>query len=61
MTQGVHTFDENIPQPFPSWILKENVLGKYWDSPVTMPTDGKIYIWDENNITWKEYINEDIS
>jgi hypothetical protein len=61
MSQKEHNFDESIPQPFPSWILKENNLGKYWDAPVKMPTDGKIYIWDEENILWKEYINENIS
>ena len=39
------------PQPFPSWILDPNVV---WQAPVAMPTDGKIYSWDEATQAWVE-------
>lgn len=40
------------PKPWPSWILNENTLE--WDSPVAKPSDEKIYMWDENNMSWIE-------
>lgn len=52
-----HDFDENIPQPHPSWILKDNgVGGKYWDAPTDMPLDGKTYFWNEELLSWIEAI-----
>lgn len=39
------------PQPFLSWSLDENAD---WQPPVAMPTDGKMYTWDENNQAWVE-------
>jgi len=39
------------PQPFPSWTLdKETYL---WTAPVAMPTDDKLYEWDEPTLSWK--------
>ena len=38
------------PQPFPSWILNEQTC--QWEAPVPMPTDGKMYSWDEANLNW---------
>jgi hypothetical protein len=38
------------PQPFPSWVLNEETC--LWDAPVAMPTDGKIYNWDEATTSW---------
>ena len=38
------------PQPFPSWVLNEQTC--QWGSPVPMPTDGKMYSWDEANLNW---------
>jgi hypothetical protein len=38
------------PQPFPSWTRN----GSTWDAPTPMPTDGKIYHWDESTTSWKE-------
>jgi hypothetical protein len=38
------------PQPFPSWTLNESTC--LWDSPVPMPTDGKLYYWDEATTSW---------
>jgi hypothetical protein len=40
------------PQPFPSWVLNEETC--QWDAPVAMPTDGKIYNWDESSNAWLE-------
>ena len=40
------------PQPFPSWILNTDTY--LWESPITYPTDGKNYIWDEGNQNWVE-------
>lgn len=40
------------PQPFPSWTLNEDT--SRWESPTPMPTDGKMYQWDENTTSWVE-------
>jgi hypothetical protein len=39
------------PQPYPSWTLDENAQ---WQAPVPMPTDGKMYSWDEAAQAWTE-------
>ena len=38
------------PQPYPSWLLNEDTC--LWQSPVAMPTDGKLYQWDETTLSW---------
>jgi hypothetical protein len=40
------------PKPYPSWILNNKTW--LWESPITMPTDGKAYIWDEDTTSWTE-------
>jgi hypothetical protein len=40
------------PQPFASWKLNEQSC--LWEAPVEMPTDGKIYNWDEATTAWVE-------
>ena len=40
------------PQPYPSWTLVEETC--QWIAPVSMPTDGKMYQWDETTTSWKE-------
>ena len=40
------------PQPFESWSLNQNTY--IWEAPTPMPTDGKIYNWDESNLAWVE-------
>ena len=40
------------PKPFNSWVLNETTC--LWDAPVSMPTDNKMYTWDENTINWLE-------
>jgi hypothetical protein len=40
------------PQPYPSWTLNNTIWS--WEAPVAMPTDGKIYVWDEDTTSWTE-------
>lgn len=42
------------PQPFPSWVLNESTW--LWEAPVPMPTDGKMYRWDEPTLSWVEIV-----
>jgi hypothetical protein len=44
------------PQPYPSWILNNTTW--IWEAPSPMPTDGKIYKWDEPTLGWIEIIQE---
>jgi len=37
------------PQPYPSWALDDDAN---WQPPVAMPTDGKMYSWDEATQQW---------
>jgi hypothetical protein len=27
-----------------------------WDAPVAMPTDGKVYRWNEETVNWVEVV-----
>ena len=40
------------PKPYASWILDEATC--QWQAPTPMPTDGKIYRWDEETTSWVE-------
>jgi len=40
------------PKPFASWVLNETSC--LWDPPTPMPTDGKMYSWDETTTSWVE-------
>ena len=42
------------PQPFASWTLDDATC--LWNAPVPMPTDGKLYAWDEATTSWKEVV-----
>ncbi len=44
------------PQPFPSWVLNNTTWT--WEAPVPMPTDGKMYKWDEDTTSWVEIVME---
>ena len=46
------------PKPFNSWILNEDTCR--WEAPVSMPTDGNKYSWNETIINWEvtDIINE---
>jgi hypothetical protein len=45
------------PSPFNSWVLNEDTCR--WESPTPMPTDGKMYSWDENTVSWVEVVIEE--
>lgn len=52
-----YTYNEQLdgfipPKEFNSWLLNEETC--LWYAPIPMPTDGKIYQWDEVETTWKE-------
>lgn len=54
------TYDPNRdafipPKPNPSWILNEETC--LWESPVPYPNGGKMYQWDESQLSWIEYGN----
>jgi hypothetical protein len=40
------------PQPYSSWILNNTTW--LWESPVSYPTDGKDYKWNESITNWEE-------
>ena len=40
------------PKPYNSWTLVEDTC--LWTAPVDMPTDGKVYSWDEETLSWKD-------
>jgi hypothetical protein len=51
------TYDEESdafipPKPFDSWVLNEDSC--LWDAPVPYPTDGAVYVWDEETVSWVE-------
>jgi hypothetical protein len=52
-----YTYDEVrdafiAPKPFESWSLNEETC--LWNAPVSYPTDGKTYEWDEPTTSWIE-------
>ncbi len=52
-----YTYDAAIdafvpPKPYPSWVLNPDTA--QWEAPVPMPTDGKMYSWDEATQSWVE-------
>ncbi len=40
------------PKPYLSWLLNENTC--QWQAPIPMPTDNKIYVWNETTFAWVE-------
>jgi len=55
-----YTYREDIdafvpPQPYASWILDANAQ---WQPPVAIPTDDKMYLWNEETLSWVEVITE---
>lgn len=45
------------PKPFNSWNLNGDSC--LWEAPVPMPTDGKLYQWDETQGNWIEVIPQE--
>jgi hypothetical protein len=49
------TRDAFIPlKPFASWVLNDDTC--LWEAPTPMPTDDKLYEWDETTTSWKEVV-----
>ena len=40
------------PKPFDSWVLDEETC--QWNAPVDYPSDGKEYIWNDEQVNWIE-------
>jgi hypothetical protein len=40
------------PKPYNSWVLNEYFC--VWYPPVAYPDDGKMYVWNEDTVSWKE-------
>lgn len=40
------------PKPFNSWVLNEDTC--QYEAPTAMPTDDKMYTWDEATLSWVE-------
>jgi hypothetical protein len=40
------------PQPYPSWIR----TGSFWNAPILKPTDGSMYSWNEDELSWEELV-----
>jgi hypothetical protein len=52
-----YTYDEEAdafipPKPFDSWLF--NPVSFNWYAPTDYPKDGKMYLWDEETVNWKE-------
>jgi hypothetical protein len=50
-----YKYDEELdafvpPKPFRSWTLNEETA--QWVAPVAYPTDGDIYTWNEETVSW---------
>jgi hypothetical protein len=41
-------------KPFSSWSLNEDTC--LWEAPTPYPTDGKIYNWNEDTLSWDEVV-----
>lgn len=57
------TYDEQrdafiAPKPFNKWILNEETC--QWEAPIPYPTDGLLYVWNDNKGEW-EIINDTTS
>jgi hypothetical protein len=53
-----HTYDSELdafiaPQPFTKWVLNEDTC--QWEAPIPYPTDGLVYVWNDNRGEWEEY------
>lgn len=45
------------PAQYTSWLLNESTC--LWEPPTPMPNDGKMYVWDEETVSWKDMTAED--
>jgi hypothetical protein len=57
-----YTYDAKIdafipPKPYNSWVLNEDTC--LWECTIPMPTDGNIYVWNENTFSWEQDIRSE--
>jgi len=45
------------PKQYNSWVLNEDTC--QWEAPTPMPNDGKVYVWDEVTVSWKDMTSEE--
>jgi hypothetical protein len=50
-----YTYDQSRdafiePKPYNSWVLNEDTC--HWEPPVSMPSDGERYVWNEETQSW---------
>tara|TARA_Y100000004_G_C8684191_1_gene314658 strand:- start:36 stop:404 length:369 start_codon:yes stop_codon:yes gene_type:complete len=38
------------PKPYESWTLNETTC--WWEAPISKPSDGQSYVWNEENQQW---------
>lgn len=38
------------PKPYPSWLLNTETCK--WQAPTPYPSDGNMYTWDEETLSW---------
>jgi hypothetical protein len=41
------------PKPYPSWTLDADAK---WQAPTAYPTDEKPYVWNEETLSWIEFV-----
>ena len=51
-----YTYDSGLdafigPKPYPSWVLNTNTCT--WECPISYPTDGAKYLWNEEATAWE--------
>lgn len=54
-----YSYDENLdafvpPKPYASWVLDTDTC--HWISPIPMPDEGKLYMWNEDTQSWDELV-----
>lgn len=52
-----YRYDDNLdafipPNPYPSWSL--NLESCLYEPPTPIPSDGGLYSWDEDTLTWEK-------
>ena len=49
-----YTLDCFIPfKPYYSWVF--STVSYEWEAPIAYPTDGKVYYWKEETLSWEEF------
>ena len=43
------------PKPYPSWLLDTETC--QWQPPTPYPSDGNLYTWDEETLSWVQVVN----